>query len=147
MDNEIVELHPPLVTFASIEYDGEPLPPVQTAPPPPAPYDHKNNNLVVVNRNDLESILVSKAERRAIFTYLLKEGVIVVRKDAYLPEHQHLPGVPNLKVMMIVKSLVSMGYLNQVFNWQWNYYTVTNKGVTFLAKALGKCFFFFSAPL
>lgn len=31
-----------------------------------------------------------------------------------------------------------MGYLNQVFNWQWNYYTVTNKGVTFLAKALGK---------
>ena len=65
MDNEIVELHPPLVTFASIEYDGEPLPPVQTAPPPPAPYDHKNNNLVVVNRNDLESILVSKAERNS----------------------------------------------------------------------------------
>ena len=63
MDNEIVELHPPLVTFASIEYDGDPLPPVQTNPPPPAPYDHKNNNLVVVNRNDLESILVSKAER------------------------------------------------------------------------------------
>ena len=68
MDNEIVELHPPLVTFASIEYDGEPLPPVQTAPPPPAPYDHKNNNLVVVNRNDLESILVSKAERNSSAT-------------------------------------------------------------------------------
>ena len=56
MDNEIIELHPPLVTFASIDYDGDP-PPVQN-PPPPAPYDHKN--LVVVNRNDLESILVSK---------------------------------------------------------------------------------------
>ena len=39
---------------------------------------------------------------------------------------------------MIVKSLVSQGYLSNVFNWQWNYYTVTNKGVTFLAKALGK---------
>ena len=62
MDNEIIELHPPLVTFASIDYDGDP-PPVQN-PPPPAPYDHKsrdpNPNLVVVNRNDLESILVSK---------------------------------------------------------------------------------------
>ena len=68
MDNEIVELHPPLVTFASIEYDGEPLPPVPTNPPPPAPYDHKNNNLVVVNRNDLESILVSKAERNSAMT-------------------------------------------------------------------------------
>ncbi len=85
-------------------------------------------------------VLVSRAEKRAIFTYLLKEGVIVVRKDSYLPKHQSLD-VPNLKVMMIVKSLTSQGYLNQVFNWQWNYYTVTVKGVAFLAKALGKCAF------
>ena len=82
-------------------------------------------------------VLVSKAEKRAIFTYLLKEGVIVVRKDSYLPRHQNISDVPNLKVMMIVKSLVSQGYLAQVFNWQWNYYTVTNKGAVFLAKALG----------
>ena len=83
-------------------------------------------------------VLVSKQEKRAIYTYLLKEGVIVVRKDSYLPRHQNLGDVPNLRVMMIVKSLTSQGYLTQVFNWQWNYYTVTNKGVTFLAKALGK---------
>ena len=83
-------------------------------------------------------VLVSKAERRAIFTYLLKEGVIVVRKDAYLPEHQNIPGVANLKVMMIVKSLKSRGYLNDVFNWQWSYYTVTKSGVEFLTKSLGK---------
>ena len=83
-------------------------------------------------------VLVSKAEKRAIFTYLLKEGVIVVRKDSYLPRHQDITDVANLKVMMIVKSLVSQGYLAQVYNWQWNYYTVTNKGVTFLAKSLGK---------
>ena len=84
-------------------------------------------------------VLVSRAEKRAIFTYLLKEGVIVVRKDGYLPRHQDLTDVPNLKVMMIVKSLVSKGFLQGVFNWQWNYYTVTNKGVQFLVKALGKC--------
>ena len=62
MDNEIIELHPPLVTFASIDYDENP--PTTQNPPPPPPYDHKsrdpNPNLVVVNRNDLESILVSK---------------------------------------------------------------------------------------
>ena len=83
-------------------------------------------------------VLVSRAEKRAIFTYLLKEGVIVVRKDAYLPKHQDLEGVANLKVMMIVKSLTSQGYLQGVFNWQWNYYTVTSKGVQFLVKTLGK---------
>ena len=61
MDNEIIELHPPLVTFGSIDYDGDPQPAnnANNNPPPPAPYDHKN--LVVVNRNDLESILVKGA--------------------------------------------------------------------------------------
>ena len=82
-------------------------------------------------------VLVSKAEKRAIYAYLLREGVIVVKKDNYLPAHQHIPEVPNLKVMMIVKSLKSQGFLQDVFNWQWSYYTVTNKGVNFLTKALG----------
>ena len=55
-------------------------------------------------------VLVSKTERRALFTYILKEGVFVVSEDAYLPEHQLILGVTNLKVMMIVKSLRSRGY-------------------------------------
>ena len=88
-------------------------------------------------------VLVSKAEKRSIYTYLLREGVIVVRKDSYLPKHQNITEVPNLKVQMIVKSLVSQGFLQHVFNWQWSYYTVTVKGVTFLAKALGKCRVFY----
>ena len=70
MDNEIVELHPPLVTFASVEYDGDPPGPGSHSnqiPPPPAPYDHKHN-LVVVNKNDLESILVSKGAAAATNT-------------------------------------------------------------------------------
>ena len=70
MDNEIVELHPPLVTFASVEYDGDPPGPGSHSnqiPPPPAPYDHKHN-LVVVNKNDLESILVSKGAANAAAT-------------------------------------------------------------------------------
>ena len=62
-------------------------------------------------------VLVSNAEKRAIYAYLLKEGVIVVRKDSYLPYHQHISEVPNLKVMMIVKSLKSQGYLQDIFNW------------------------------
>ena len=81
-------------------------------------------------------VLVSKAEKRAIFLYLLKEGVIVVRKDPYLPKHQSITDVANLKVMMIVKSLKSQGFLNEVYNWQWSYYVVTDNGVKFLAKAL-----------
>lgn len=62
-------------------------------------------------------VLVSRAEKRAIFTYLLREGTIVVRKDSYLPKHQDIQDVANLKVMMVVKSLVSRDYLSHVFNW------------------------------
>ena len=61
-----------------------------------------------------------------------------MKKDAYLPKHQHIQDVPNLQVMMIVKSLKSKGFLQDVFSWQWDYYTITNKGVAFLAKELGK---------
>ena len=81
-------------------------------------------------------VLVSKEEKRAIYTYLLKEGVIVVKKDSYLPKHQQLD-ISNLKVQMIVKSLKSRGFVNDVFSWMWSYYTVTNAGVAFLVKELG----------
>merc|ERR1719231_1115313 len=83
-------------------------------------------------------VLVSKANKRAIFAYLLREGCIVVKKDGYLPQHQHVGGgVTNLEVMMIVKSLKSRGYLTDVFNWQWSYYVVTKEGVKYLIQQLG----------
>merc|ERR1712054_714344 len=85
----------------------------------------------------LKMVLVSKDNKRAIFTYLLREGVVVVKKDAYLPVHQQITTVPNLHVMMITKSLKSRGYLNEVYNWGWKYYFLTNEGVSFLIKELG----------
>merc|ERR1719215_2466927 len=82
-------------------------------------------------------VLVSRENRRAIFEYLLREGVVVVKKDAYLPAHQQLSNIANLHVMMIVKSLKSRGYLNEVYTWGWNYYFLTNAGVKFLINELG----------
>jgi len=82
-------------------------------------------------------VIISKTEKRAVFNYLLREGVITVRKDSYLPKHQHLDQIPNLKVQMLVKSLKSKGYLNEVFSWNWSYYTLTNAGVAYLVKTLG----------
>jgi len=82
-------------------------------------------------------VLVSKEQRREIFKYLLREGVIVVKKDAYLPFHQHVTKVPNLQVMMVVKSLKSRGCLNQAYNWGWSYYFLTHQGVSYLINELG----------
>ena len=43
--------------------------------------------------------------------------------------------------MMVVKSLKSKGYLQDVFAWQWGYYFLMNDGVKFLVQELGKYFF------
>ena len=86
-------------------------------------------------------VLVSRENKRRVFEYLLREGVIVVKKDSYLPFHQQLTEVPNLQVMMMVKSLKSKGYLQDVYNWQWCYYFITTKGVNFLVKKLGNYLF------
>ena len=81
-------------------------------------------------------VLVSRADRRVVFEYLLREGVTVVKKDSYLPQHAQI-GISNLIVQMIVKSLKSRGYLNEVYNWGWSYYFLTNAGVKFLIEELG----------
>ena len=78
-----------------------------------------------------------KEHRRAIYEYLIGEGVMVVKKDAYLPKHQHVTSVPNIVVMMVVKSLKSKGYLEEVFSWQWSYYFLNDPGVRFLCEELG----------
>lgn len=38
---------------------------------------------------------------------------------------------------MLVKSLKSRGYINEVFSWNWSYYTLTTAGVAYLVKTLG----------
>jgi len=66
----------------------------------------------------------------------MENGVLVVKKDPYLPKHQHITNVPNLIVQMVVKSLKSKGLIDEVFNWQWSYYFLNENGVKFLGKAL-----------
>ena len=82
-------------------------------------------------------VLISKAHRRAVYEYLIGEGVVVVKKDAYLPKHQHITSVPNIVVMMIVKSLKSRRYLNGIFSWQWSYYMLNDAGVKYICEFLG----------
>ena len=82
-------------------------------------------------------VLVSKAQKRSVYEYLMENGVLVVKKDSYLPKHQHITNVPNLIVQMVVKSMKSRGLIDEVFNWQWSYYFLNETGVKYLGKALG----------
>jgi small subunit ribosomal protein S10e len=80
-------------------------------------------------------VLISKENRRKILEHLFKEGVITVKKDARMAKHQDVD-VPNLHCMMLLKSLSSRDLVDHKFNWQWNYYTLTNDGIEHLRQVL-----------
>jgi small subunit ribosomal protein S10e len=64
------------------------------------------------------------------------EGVLVVKKDKYAEKHSDELNMPNLEVMMLMKTFASKGYVKEVFNWQWYYYYLTNEGIEFLREYL-----------
>lgn len=63
------------------------------------------------------------------------EGVIVVQKNPKIEKHPEIP-VPNLHVMMVMRTLKSKDFCEEMFNWQHNYYTLKNEGVEYLREYL-----------
>ncbi|ORZ29800.1 Plectin/S10 domain-domain-containing protein, partial [Catenaria anguillulae PL171] len=80
-------------------------------------------------------MLISKADRKQIYEYLFREGVLVARKDFELPRHKDIP-VSNLAVLKACQSLESRGFVKSQFSWQWFYYTLTDAGIEYLREYL-----------
>mmetsp|Transcript_179120 Transcript_179120/g.435849 ORF Transcript_179120/g.435849 Transcript_179120/m.435849 type:complete len:155 (+) Transcript_179120:37-501(+) len=80
-------------------------------------------------------MLISKKNRVAIYSYLLREGVAVAPKDWVKPKHDEVD-VPNLQFVKTMQSLVSRGYVRETFSWQWYYYFLTDEGIEYLREYL-----------
>merc|ERR1719165_62022 len=61
--------------------------------------------------------------------HLFKEGVMCVKKDPRAHKHNELEDIPNLHVMMVLRSLASRSYLSETFSWQWHYYMLTDEDI------------------
>lgn len=81
-------------------------------------------------------MFISKKNRIAVYSYLFKEGTIVVKKDAYAPTHSEALPIPNLEVMGLLRSFKSKGFVKETFNWQYYYYYLTNEGIEYLRQFL-----------
>ena len=57
--------------------------------------------------------------------------MLCAKKDVFLPKHHDIE-VPNLHVIKLMESFVSKGLVTVVFNWQWFYWTLTDKGIEYL---------------
>lgn len=80
-------------------------------------------------------MLMSKDNRKAIYTYLLEKGVIVAKKD-YTSQHPHVKEVPNLHVIKALQSMKSRGYVKEQFAWRHYYWYLTNEGIQYLRDYL-----------
>ncbi|KAL0216662.1 hypothetical protein P9112_008846 [Eukaryota sp. TZLM1-RC] len=81
-------------------------------------------------------MLVSKKNRLLVYRYLFQEGVLVAKKEHTLDKnHPHIE-VPNLEVIMLMKSMISRNLVRNNFSWQWNYYFLTDEGINFLREYL-----------
>jgi small subunit ribosomal protein S10e len=81
-------------------------------------------------------MLISKKTRIAVYSYLFKEGTMVVHKDRQSPKHSDELPISNLEVMCLLRSFASKGYVNMTFNWGYYYYYLTNEGIDFLRQYL-----------
>merc|ERR1711972_231286 len=52
------------------------------------------------------------------------------------PPRITLEDIPNIQVMMVLRSLASRNYLSEIYSWQWHYYTLTNEGIEYLREVL-----------
>ena len=82
-------------------------------------------------------MFIPKENRIAVFSYLFKEGVCVVKKDTKSPTHPHIEGPTNLEVLMLMKSLESREFVRITFSWQYNYCYLTDEGIAYLRTYLG----------
>jgi small subunit ribosomal protein S10e len=81
-------------------------------------------------------MFIPKEHRIAVFSYLFKEGVLVVKKDTKMAAHPNIEGPSNLEVLMLVKSLESRKLVRVTFNWQYNYAYLTDEGIEYLRQYL-----------
>ena len=80
--------------------------------------------------------VISKKNRITVYSYLFREGTIVVKKDPFQEKHSDALPISNLEVMCLLRSFKSKGYVKETFNWQWYYYYLTNEGIEYLRTYL-----------
>ena len=73
-----------------------------------------NNNITILINIQIKilpfMVLIQKAEKKALYRYLLQEGVIVFHKDFSSAPHKGT-NVPNIQVWMLLKSLKDRNYV------------------------------------
>ncbi|MCQ2821207.1 MAG: hypothetical protein MJ252_28435 [archaeon] len=80
-------------------------------------------------------VLVPKKDKLKIYLYLLQEGVFCCKKANTMKNE--ILDIPNIYCFLVMRSLQSRKFVNEIFSWQWHYYFLTKEGVEYLRNYLG----------
>ncbi|GBF92733.1 40S ribosomal protein S10 [Raphidocelis subcapitata] len=80
-------------------------------------------------------MLIPKKNRREVYKFLFKEGVLYAEKDFNLEKHPEVE-VPNLQVIKLMQSFKSKELVTERFAWRHYYWFLTNKGIEYLREYL-----------
>ena len=80
-------------------------------------------------------VQIQKSEKKAVYRYLLQEGVICLHKDFSNEPHKGT-NVINIHLRKIMRSLKDRGLVEVVFSWQHFYYFLTNDGKKWISESL-----------
>ncbi|XP_049294917.1 40S ribosomal protein S10-like [Anopheles funestus] len=75
---------------------------------------------------------ITKQERIAIYKMLFNDGVMVAVKSRKPEMHCELKTIPNIHVILTMKSLVSKQYVKENYCWNHFYWTLNNEGIIYL---------------
>jgi len=81
-------------------------------------------------------MLIPKKNRKEVYKYLFREGVIYAKKDFNLPAHPEIKEVPNLQVIKLMQSFTSKELVKEIFSWRYYYWYLTNEGIEYLREYL-----------
>ncbi|GAB4819743.1 hypothetical protein N2152v2_006789 [Parachlorella kessleri] len=81
-------------------------------------------------------MLISKKNRREVYKFLFKEGVLYAEKDFNLPEHPEIEGVSNLEVIKLMQSMKSKDLVSERYAWRHYYWFLTDAGIEHLREYL-----------
>jgi len=81
-------------------------------------------------------MLIPKKNRREVYKYLFKEGVLYAEKDFNLAQHPEIKEVPNLQVLKLMQSFKSQELVTERYSWRYYYWFLTDKGIEYLREYL-----------
>lgn len=81
-------------------------------------------------------MLITKKEREFVYNEIFRVGILVVRKHKKKSSEKEKNKIESAVIIKLLKGLLSKGLVTETFSWKVYYFTLNDKGISFLRNFL-----------